>query len=208
MPTKSSRLKGCRTLAEFFKEEIDRALERQRLDASEEVGFYLVNLLDAFSKSDSVKRYLNEPLALLLHQAVFANPHNRVASYRLLGDVSLYIAGLFAPSLRRRAVDVDYAIKIGSSAYASVSSLTRVRAYRIGGRMIPVLYEEMSEKFPALVEVLTQISDRHALGCDSPDVAELYQRWMRTKGPHLLEQLTHKGALPGALLGKPTAGGD
>jgi hypothetical protein len=189
-------LRACRNLVEFFKEEVDLAYQEQRLETSQEVSFYLVNLLDTMTKGEALRVYLDEPLALLLHRAVFSHPGTQVSAYRLLGDVSLCLAGLFAPSLRRRAVDVPYAIGMGSGAYATVAVLTRPRGAISIASAIPVLYREMAEKFPALVEVLTQIGERHALGHDSPDVAELYERWARTKGPHLMARMRGHGVFP------------
>jgi hypothetical protein len=197
MAAESSRLTTCRTAVEFFKGEVDRAIRRQNLRASEDVSFYLVQLLDGFTKLDGRGVALDEPLAMLLHRAMFTTAHQRVAAYRQLGDVSLYLAGLFAPALRRRSVNVEYAIRMGSGAYASVARLTRGAGPRLVSRSLPLMYAEMSEKFPALVEVLTQISESCGFGMDSPDIVQLYERFARTRAPHLLERLKRKGALPG-----------
>jgi hypothetical protein len=187
-------------LAEFFKAEIELAFKDQNLQTSEEVGFYLVNLLQVFSKTEVVAMSLDEPLALLLHRAVFSEEDMRLAAYRHLGDISLYVAGLFSPSLRRRAVDVNYAICMGSGAYATVAGLVRT-ARSLRSNVLTELYTEMSAKFSALVEVLTQISERTTLGADSPDLADLYQRWARTKGRHLIKRMQALGVFPGSQAG-------
>lgn len=195
MPLKSSELTTHRTLAGYFKEEVDAAIEEQELEASDEVGFYLVNLLSAFTKTDTIRLSLDEPFAFLLSRAVFSDGTQRFRAYRRLGDISLYLAGLFAPCLRRRAVDVDYAIRMGSGAYSAVASLSRGGA-RTRAKAIQPMYIELSDKFPALVEVLTQVCERTSLGADEPDLAELYERWNRTKGPHLSRRMQALGVLP------------
>lgn len=196
MSPKSRQLTTCLSLAEFFREEVDNAIRAQALEASIEVEFYLVNLLEAYSKTDSVRLGLDQPLALLLHRAVFSSQTHRLSAYRRLGDISLYLAGLFAPLLRRRSVDVNYAIGMGTAAYAAVATLVRSRTANLSKAVQP-LYLEMSEKFPALVEVLTQICERTDLGADSPELVELYERWARTQGPHLVARLQDLGVWPG-----------
>jgi hypothetical protein len=139
---------------------------------------------------------------------VFTDSHLRVAAYRQLGDVSLYLAGLFAPALRRRSVNVDYAIRMGSGAYACVATLTRGGGSRLVSRGLTLLYAEMSEKFPALVEVLTQISESCGFGADAPDLAELYERFARTRAPHLLGSSAPRGVPGSATSKRPTGEGD
>jgi hypothetical protein len=198
MAAESSRLTTCRTAVEFFKDEVERAIRAQNLQASEDVSFYLVQLLDGFIKVDEGGVALDEPLAMLLHRATFTHAHLRVAAYRQLGDVSLYLAGLFTPALRRRSVDVGYAIRMGSGAYACVADLMRGGGgVRTLARGVTLLYAEMSEKFPALVEVLMQIGESCGFGADSPDLVDLYERFARTRAPYLLERLKRRGALPG-----------
>ena len=197
MPFDSSELTTYRTLALYFKDHVDTAIRAQALEASEEVEFYLVNLLDDFAKTDTIRLSLDEPLALLLHDAVFKSTQDRVSAFRRLGDISLYLAGLFAPSLRRRSVDVNYAIRMGAGAYATVATLARYRAGVISGAIRP-LYLEMSHKFADLVEVLAQIGEKTSLGADSPDLADIYERWARTKGPHLAKRMQELGVLPAA----------
>ncbi len=58
-------------------------------------------------------------------------------------------------------------------------------------------YIEPAGKFANLVEVLTQIGERTTLGADSPDLAELYERFARCSGPHLLKRMKAIGAWPG-----------
>jgi hypothetical protein len=194
MTSESRRLTTDLTLSEFFKDEIDLAIKAQALDASEEVGFYLVNLLQAYTKAERVPD-LDEPLALKLERATFSPQNIRIKAFRHLGDVSLYLAGLFSASLRSRTIDVGYAIRMGSGAYAKVATLQR-RRYQIGA--LAAMYLEMSEKFSELVEVLTQVRERHSLGADAMDLAEIYERWSRSKAPHLWERMSALGVLPSA----------
>ena len=90
---------------------------------------------------------------------------------RQVGDLSLFISGFFADSLNRRLVDIDYYIQLGESAYGSLA-----RRDETFGEV----FNELSEKFPAFVDVLGEVSEQSALTSNT-DVLRLYEKWVRTK---------------------------
>src|SRR5690606_17700600 len=95
--------------------------------------------------------------------------------------------GFFSDSLNRRLVDVDYYIQLGECAYGSLA--------RRGDPALGEVYDELAEKFTAMVDVLTEVSERSALTSDS-DVLRLYERWMRTRSRRSSERLVAKGIVP------------
>ena len=100
---------------EYFKELVDGALARQGIAAGELTAFYVVQLLTGFMQRRAA--HDAEPLALKLARALESGGSEQRASLKEIGDVSLFISGFFADSLRRKLVDVDYYVSIGGCAY-------------------------------------------------------------------------------------------
>ena len=167
---------------EFFHEVVTDALSTVDLDASEAAGWYLVGLLGDFTKA----RLTDEPLGLKLAQPG-EDPGERVRNLKQVGDTSLYVAGFFAESLTRSLVDVDYYVGLGQTAY---SQLARSLA---GSRAITEVYEELSAKFPAFVDVLGVVRKR--VDFATPDVGRLYEIWLRTRDEWVEKKLKAAGIL-------------
>ncbi len=83
---------------------------------------------------------------------------------RTLGDFSLFTAGFFSDSFRRRSVDVDYYVSMGEYAYGSLSRAED--AFR-------GVFEELARKFVGFSDVLADISERTALARQSRHSAGL-----------------------------------
>ena len=115
------------TPAEFFRELVESALNRQHLQAGDLTEYYIVNLLcqyvrlDARAESDEHA----QPLAFRLATALESGGSEQRARLRSLGDFSLFMSGFFADSFRRRSIDVDYYKSMGEYAYGSLSRSER-----------------------------------------------------------------------------------
>src|SRR5690606_26257217 len=108
-----------------------------------------------------------KPLALLLAEAMEApTVEERNFALQRIGDISLFVAGFFGESLARRQVDVDYYIRMGGSAYGSLSE--RVKG-SVRGRVYTAVFAELAAKFQDFVDVLTEIRDE-ARGNDDIDI--------------------------------------
>ena len=181
------------TPAEYFKELVDSALDRQQIRAGDLTAFYLVNLLcqsvrlDAGTAADD-----SEPLALKLVRALASGGQKQRTELRRLGDCSLFVSGFFSDSLRRRAVDVDYYITMGAYAYGSLSREDDTFAEVFG---------ELSGRFVAYMDVLTEVSEQTALS-SSADVFRLYEKWLRTGSPRSAQQLVDRGVVPNVSIGR------
>lgn len=192
-----SRVIVSADLREYFQRSIDAALDRQGVDAEVETTCYLVELLTAFQRAERLFDYNDNrlelrPLALLYADAVAeraTEQRNRIL--RRLGDIALFVAGVFADSLERKLVDVDYYIAMGSSAYGYLSepaSGTSQRSYRD-------IYAELSRKFAAFVEVLSMVAERD--DATRPDnVLRLYDAWRRSGSRRALQRLRALGIEP------------
>jgi len=187
---------GEQTPAEFFKGHIETALARQQLRATGLTSYYLVDLLCRFTRPDTRIPFhdgQNEPLAFRLRRALDApGPEQRVR-LRNLADFSLFMSGFYSDSLRRSAVDVDYYVSMGESAY---SWLARRDEDAFGE-----VYAELGRKFVPFMDVLSDISDRTGQS-SARDLLRLYERWLRTGSRRTGQQLAEQGIAPNSYIGK------
>lgn len=169
------------SLKAYFHDELNDILEKRRTDLSDETRAYMVNLLHHYSRSDRLfewyeQRVTLRPLAMLYGDAVQArNVHERRAMLRRLGDVALVIAGIFAPSLSRKAVGVDYYINMGGTAYDWLSDSLATT----GDRSLSwKTFRELAENFEVMVMALDDFAGSSGMR-GNRDLANAYRRWRR-----------------------------
>ena len=173
-------------IREYFQREVDAALTQQAVTVEETTATYLVNLLELFEQTDEGLDI--KPLALHYADALnAATAGEKSLALRRLGDVALFVSGLFAGSLNRKIVDIDYYIAMGGTAYSCVHDLVGSRT-----RDKHVLFAELAENFAQLVDVLGVISDSSNLNSNA-DVLRLYEIWLRTGSPRTAEKLRRHG---------------
>jgi len=189
-----ARVVASANVREFFRESVDEAIERQRLEAEDHTVHYVVNMLTLFTRAEELygsgpERRL-PPLAAMLAEAVEA-PSTRDSDRALqrLGDVALFMAGFFPDYLARRPVDVDYYIRMGGSAYGTLADRSRTTSHAIG---LADIFAELADKFASFVEVLGHIAD---LGRQytSSDIMRLYELWVATGSRRARERLDALG---------------
>lgn len=172
---------------EYFRELVEAAIEHQHLAIRELTSFYVVNLLAGFTHLDRSVAADDEPLGVRLAVALQTAGAAQREGLRKVGDLSLFISGFFSDSLNRSLVDVDYYIQLGERAYGSLA--------RRGDPALGEVYDELAEKFTAMVDVLSEVSERTALTSDA-DVLRLYERWVRTRSRRSGELLAQRGIVP------------
>src|ERR1700733_11971746 len=190
------------SLREFFRDAFHTASEHQHLGIDEQAEQYVVNLLTMFSRADALYERTPEglrirPLAHMLADAIEApTAAARQRGLQRLGDVSLFIAGLFAHSFARKLIDIDYHIAMGGRAYGTLAGgLCRGRRQVLGR-----VFAELAMKFQPLVDALGEISDA-ARRYSQADVLRLYELWLKTGSPRARQLLRGLGieAAPVAL---------
>ncbi|MBT8085537.1 MAG: hypothetical protein KJN72_09955 [Woeseia sp.] len=185
-------------LRDYFRESITAAIENQRVQVDEHATHYVVNLLTLFSRSeelyeDSGEVYGLKPLAMMLLDAnEAANPVERSTSLQRLGDVALFIAGFFADGLAHQLVDLDYYIRMGGTAYGSLSD--EIRGTTRGRALAPV-YGELACKFPIVVDVLNEVRDGTRQNSDI-DILRTYEVWLKTGSERAAALLKQNGVTP------------
>ena len=183
-------------LRSYFHRSLHEICERRNLESSDSSLAYVVNLLCDFARSehlfdyDKVNGYDLRPLALLYGDAMAApDLKQRTAALRKLGDVALFISGMFNPSLANKSAGVDYYIEMGCSAYGWLSSdLENSSATLLSSEV----FGELSKWFPQFVAVLDEFADNSGLRGDR-DLIALYELWLRNKDPRLAEKIKQKG---------------
>ena len=179
----------------FFRDEVDRAFRDEGLAPGVMVEHYVVQLLAGYA----ARAIESTPLALRMADAVDAPPRERRKKLREIGDTSLYVSGFWGESLEEAAVDVDYYVEMGGSAYGELAR------GGIGWTADPYaqVFSELAEKFARFVGALALVSRRVALPSSSQDVVRLYRRWQKNRSATAAARLAALGVVPGRGDGRP-----
>ena len=174
----------CEKLDLFFKEALDEAIHNQHVRLSPEAAFYLLRIITyGFSNGPNAdpkslgQRYLE------------AFSREDAQPFKAVGDTSLLIAGIWWQHLLRMSVDVDYYLELGSRSYQKASETS--------SKNLSELFEELSRKFSAMADVLTEttqcISDAKMT---DKDILRMYEVWLRTHNIFLERKLRSLGINP------------
>ena len=182
MPYANEELITVASLREYFRGSVGTVAKRQGVALEPHAEHYVVNLLTLFSRSEALFEdrgdyYGLAPLARMLADAAeAATADERSAQLQRLGDVALFVAGCWFDSLHEAAVDHEYYVRMGGSAYAALSdemsSTTR-------GALMAGVFAELAAKFQPLVDVLHEVCDTGGASSDT-DLLKLYAYWQRT----------------------------
>lgn len=192
------RLLTSTSIQEYFQHSITDALQNQQIEATCDTVSYVVNLLTTFARSEALYDQTEDglrlrPLALLYADAVYGqSAKERQQALRRLGDVALFIAGVFADSLNRKLVDVDYYIAMGGNAYGYLAEHPRDPLFGSGHSRV---FSELASKFTDFVDVLAEVSDRSQMR-DSQNIMRLYEVWLRTGSHRAARRLRALGIEP------------
>lgn len=182
----------------YFQESVVSAMAARRIEAEVETISYVVGLLVGFTRAEELFEATGDgtqlrPLAMFYADAVRAKTHaDRTRSLKRLGDVALFVAGIFSDSLNRKVVDLDYYIAMGGNAYSHLSEHV---SGTFRGKVFSIVFAELAEKFHGFVDVLGELSDNTHLRSDI-DVLRLYEVWVKTGSERAAERLRALGIEP------------
>jgi len=185
------------SLREYFRDSVHGALLKQHVAVNEQTEQYVVNVLTLFARSEALFEHGSEgvqlkPLALMLCEALEAPAgarRNRLL--QRLGDVSLFLAGFFAPGFAAKLIDIDYHIAMGGRAYGTLADSSA----RGSGRVLAAVFAELAQKFQPLVDALNEVSEcahRHS----DRDILRLYELWLKTGSARCYGLLQRLGVEP------------
>ena len=177
------------TAVEFFREQLERAMDHQKVSTSEFTQFYLVNLLAGCLRGElppSEPGFDETPLALMYVRAIQASRRDRAKLLRAMGDTALFVSGFFGDSLSRSAVDVDYYIAMGGQAYGALGAERRKPAG------MAEVFDELADRFGAFVDLFAEIAELSHL-TSNRGLVKLYERFLATGSERAAELLRERG---------------
>ena len=182
------------TPMEFFREQLERAMEHQKVSTSTFTEHYLVNLLSACVHGDRPRSEPGSdetPLAILYIRAVQSSRAERTRLLRTMGDTALFVSGFFADSLSHKLVDLGYYKAMGGRAYARLSREDAA----LGGGIGATVFSELSGRFSEFADVLAEVSETSRLSTNT-SVLRLYERWVQTGSRRAAALLAERGIAP------------
>lgn len=177
---------------DFFRDQVQQAIYNTHADLSPEVEYYLVHLLSEFSKTDAFFHEKEngsqeeKPLAISFLESFLKNPDKSFFLLKKTGDISLYTVGFFGESIMKKIIDIDYYMNIGHMAYVKISQLMSNK------KNLSSLFHELGHNFPALVDVITEISHQ-SQSHSSSSLLHLLEKWKQTGSDRIKEILRSKG---------------
>ena len=192
------RVVPVQNLRDYFRTSVDDVIVKQGVDVDPHTTYYVVNLLTLFARSEEFYENDGEacgvkPLALMLAEATDAqNLEQRTLTLQRIGDVALFVSGFFIESLAAKAVDIDYYVYMGESAYGSLSEEVR-GTFR--GNAFGEVYKELANKFQILIDVLNEVRDSTLRGSDI-NLLRTYEIWLKTGSPRAEKLLREQGIVP------------
>jgi len=181
------------SLQDFFRERIESAIEKHRIDSDDNALWYLTQLLCTYSKTnhfldDNGTRAALTPLAEYHRLAVESSSEYERRQYlQRLGDVAMVIAGLFSGALSRKVVGVSYYISMGEAAYGTLADESN-QASR--NRALKSIFESLANNFSDYVVALSEIPHREN---EAQNLLQMVDEWENTKHPALAKKLRSQG---------------
>lgn len=182
------------TAAAFFHEQLIEAMKHQRVSTSAFAECYVVNLLAAFARGETLPGrepgFDETPLALLYARALETSGWERARLLRATADTALFVSGFFADSLPRGGGGLRYYAALGRQAYARLG-LALERDARVATRV----FTELAGRFREIVDLLTEVSEKTMVTTPA-SLVRLYERWRETGSPRAAALLARQGLTP------------
>lgn len=183
------------SLEDYFRTAVTAAIEQSNVDGGEDdTRWYIARLLTEYARSS---RFFDDdtgcaltPLAEYLRRSVEAHSSAECRLHlQRLGDVSLFIAGLFSGAIARRAVGLDYYLSMGTGAY---SSLADAEPKSSRDRALREIFRDLSVNLETYVNAVSTIPN---CGRSDTDLFGLLDAWQRTRDPVLERRLAARGVI-------------
>ncbi len=189
-----SRIDVSPDIEAYFAQAVHAAVRARRVETSDATKQYLACLLGDFARGSGPLGAMDQPLTLLLQDALEKSGAERFEGLRRIGDGVLYGLGFFGNCLSRRGADPEYVMVIGSSAYGHAAAMLRLS----GAGAAPDVLRELAARFERFVEVMHEIADGALAASSEGDgsVLKLYERWRETGSERLAGELAQKGLCP------------
>lgn len=184
------------SLFAFFHDSVEAAVERRGKPVSEGSVYYLTSLLVERGRVRPEDVRPDGPTLAELHLAAMSAPPARaVATYREIGDRTLYMTGFFRRSLTRRLVSVDYYRDMGAAAYRRLAGLLRLPGGEGG---LDDVFGELGRQFALCSDLLQEVRDdlRAEEAASEAEILRLYEEWLETGSARVAARLRELGVIP------------
>jgi hypothetical protein len=201
-------------ITHYFQGVLTEAIQAREVEATPAAERYIVMLLCDYARPDETAEVsFEQPLTLLLRDAMSAEGAARFQLLRKLGDGLLYALGFFSARVERTA-DRTYVLNVGATAYTNAAQMIALRSPQraqsgrakdsIGASGSPDVLRELADKYEAFVNVLSDVSDKTMASSQSGEqgALRLYERWLQTGSAVLAQELAARGIVPT----RPTGG--
>jgi hypothetical protein len=174
----------------FFRDAVGAASARRRAIDEPATVDYLAQLLVTFATGENTA-VLDRSIILTLDEALAATPGEQLLGLQAVGDGALYTVSFFPEHLARAHLDPGLYVHVGAFAYGRAAELLRA-----SGTREPRVLVELTNRFPAIVDVLGEVAQSAALGTVTRDLVRLFDRWKATGSTHALDAMARAGAFP------------
>ena len=182
----------------FFLERVKEAQKRQNVQLSEELEFYIVQLLsDYVTLNNRSAKEQEDCLALILKKALESDTQLRMQLFKQLGDTALYFSGFFQEYFNNKCFDVSYYITMGGNAYGQLAGMLKSGRSTYANTMSKT-YQQLSSQFTTAVDVIMDVSE-HTTGTSQTSqrsTLSLYDAWLDTASQKLEKDLLNRGVIP------------
>ena len=183
------------SLRNYFHCFLLKGLYKQNIHAQDDTISYLTNLLVTFSRSETFidqnqGRATHKPLAFYYSEAINSKSiYERDIAMRRLGDIALFICGLFSKSLSKKAVNIDYYVAMGGTAYSYLSEKNHDHIQTKNNKNV---FYELSNKFVDFVDILSDLNKNQS----DKNLLHVYETWLRTHSKKAKRILIENQILP------------
>jgi len=166
---------------------VEKARQSSTIQLNDELQSYLVFLLMRFMKEPAI---LSDALALEYLANIHKNYSQNLKSLREVGDKCLLLTGLFPERAKQRRVEISYYVKLGQSAYSTISEYDKTQLSR--------LYGTIGQKFVGLMDVLHAMRtlEGNHLGLDLLQAEDLFSTHQSPQALKILQQNTQGFFIP------------
>ncbi|MEJ2115220.1 MAG: hypothetical protein P8X88_04055 [Gammaproteobacteria bacterium] len=185
------------SLQYYFYSCLNSSLRKHNVNAKDYTVIYLTNLLINFTRSENFisaneGRSPHKPLALHYSDALNSpSDHERNIALRRLGDIALFVCGLFSNSLKSKVVDVDYYAAMGGTAYSHLSESQNISS---SDSIFNEVFYELSRKFIDFADVLSEINENQENS--NNNLLRTYELWLKTGSQKAKNLLIASGIQP------------
>ncbi|MBW1975176.1 MAG: hypothetical protein JRI45_06345 [Deltaproteobacteria bacterium] len=184
------------SLMEYFRDALEKASQELNVQVSEWTQFYVADMLTRFAEMKKVRAenplFRDKTFAEVYLESQMKGFEERAHALQAIGDAALFLTGFFGDSFKRKVVDIDYYGRMGQLAYAT---LVQLIAYGLIHWGIERVFDELSERFWEVKDLLAQISESGGFYRNS-DVLRIYERWLKTHSRRDARKLKDAGIVP------------